>query len=75
MLNFIFIEYECKLEYLRCYVFVLRPLLFLLREGRTRALSSEYKLTKMILQVGCRSYHLILAYFLSKRKSALSTIT
>ena len=33
--------------------FVLRPLLFCLRECRTRSLSSEYKLTKLILQIGC----------------------
>ena len=37
---------------------VLRSLSFPSRRDRTRALSSEYKLAKVILQTGCPSYHL-----------------
>ena len=48
-------------------VFVLRPLLFLRIGCRTRASSSEYKLTMLILQTGgAPSYHLT-----SHRKLAL----
>ena len=34
------------------------PLLFPSSEGRTQDLSSEYKLTKLILRVECASYNL-----------------
>lgn len=40
-----------------CDVFVLRPLIFLSRGSRTQAASSECKLTKLILQIGCLSHH------------------
>ena len=39
-------------------VFVLHPLLFPLRWGKTQAISCEYKLAKLILQTGCLLYHL-----------------
>lgn len=42
-------------------------LLFLLRGGRMGALSSVYKLTRLILQIECPSYHLT-----SLKKSALT---
>ena len=38
---------------------VLCPLLFTCRGGRTKALSSEYKLIKLILQVECPSNDLV----------------
>ena len=42
------------------FVFILRALLlFPLRGARTRALSSEHKSTKLILQIGCPSNQLI----------------
>ena len=49
-------------------VFVLIPLLLPSRESWTQVLSSECKsrLTKLILQSGCLSHHII-----SRRKSAL----
>ena len=40
---------EIELSEVVLCVFVLRPLLFPLRTGRKRALSSEYKLSKHIL--------------------------
>ena len=44
--------------YPKCYyyvrgVFVLRPLSFLSRGNKTQAWSSDYILTKLILQLGC----------------------
>ena len=42
------------------WLFVLHPLFFSCRGRRTRALSLNVKLTKLLLQIGCPSYHLIL---------------
>ena len=42
------------------YVFVFCSLFFLSRGATTQALSSEYKYTKLILQVGCPSCYLAL---------------
>ena len=41
-----------------CFVFC--PLLFPSKRFKIRTLSSEYKLTKLILWVGCPSYNLTL---------------
>ena len=38
-------------------IIVFYPLLFPLRGGRMLALNSEYKLTKVILRVGCLSHN------------------
>ena len=69
MMDFIFIEYAWKLGYLRWYyVFVFCTLLFPLRKSRTQTLNSEYKLTRLILRIGCPSYLLTSD---GRRKSAL----
>ena len=49
------------------YVFSFCPLFLVQEGGRTKALCSEYKLTKFILQVLCRFYHLA-----SYKKSSLT---
>ena len=41
------------------WLFVLHPLFFSCRGRRTRAVSLNVKLTKLLLQIGC-PYHLIL---------------
>ena len=50
------LAYHLNLKSIPCK-FVLRPLLFL--SSMTWALSSGLKLTELILQIGCPSYHLI----------------
>ena len=40
------------------YVFILRSLSFPLGEGRSWVLNSEWKMSKLILEIGCPSYHL-----------------
>ena len=47
------------LNEIRLYMYILRLLSFPSRRGNTRTLRLECKLFKLILQIGCPSYHLI----------------
>ena len=59
--SYIVIEYAWKLG--QCLFFGI--LLLTLRRGKMQTLSSKYKLTRLILQVGCPPYNLILYWKLA----------